>query len=436
MRNIDTLLHARWVLPIVPNIVLDHHSVAIDQGRIVDILPTHEAKNHYQAKETRDLSDHAVMPGLINMHTHSPMTLFRGFADDLELMDWLNHHIWPAEQKIINAQSTADGTRLAIAEMLRGGTTCFNENYFFTDAIVETTIEEGLRAQVGCMIMSIPTDWAKTEDEYFTKALYTLENTPKHSRIRLGLTPQGPYTVSNKSFERIKELAEDKDLLIHLHLHETTAELNIDLANHGKRPIQRLHDLKLLSPRLMAVHMVHVSAEEMSIIHETGTHVITCPESNAKLASGISPVPAFLKAGINVSIGTDGAASNNDLDMFGELRMASYMAKVSSGDSTVLPAAQALEMATINGAKALGLADEIGSLEKGKAADIIAIDLSHFFTQPVFNPISHLAYAVNRLQVSDVWVDGKLLLKSGEFTQLDIEKTVAKAREWAKAVRS
>ena len=432
MEQIDTLISARWVIPIAPiNQILEHYSVAIRDDRIVGLLPTEAATQQYQASEQVDLKDHVLMPGLINAHTHTPMNLFRGLADDLKLMDWLNNHVWPAEKNVINKQSIEDGCRLAIAEMLRGGTTCFNEMYFFPNETAHTAIGEGMRACIGHTIMNVPTGWAQNEEEYIKKAQEAYQSRPKHSLISWSIAPQGCYTNSDQSLTAAKDLADELGLPINMHVQETQDEIEIEIQNHAKRPLQRLHDLGLLSKKFIAVHMVHLTSEEITLIKEMGCQVVHCPESNLKLASGFAPITKMLDAGINVALGTDGAASNNDLDMFSELRTAAFIAKAINHDSTALPAHQALEMATINGAKAIGLDHDIGSIELGKAADIIAINLNHLFTQPIYNPISHLAYAVNRLQVSDVWIAGNQLLKNGEFTQLDIDRTLANIQQWA-----
>lgn len=433
MKLIDKLISPRWIAPIAPkNIVLENHSVAIQGDRIVAILPTTDAKKKFNATEEIRLLDHVLMPGLVNAHTHTPMNLFRGLADDLPLMDWLNNHIWPAENDIINADSIKDGCRLAIAEMIRGGTTCFNEMYFFPNETAQTCIQEGMRACIGQTIMNVPTGWAKDEDEYIAKAKQSLENAEKHDLITWSIAPHATYTNSDSSLLKAKELADEYKLVMNMHVHETIDELEIDLKNHNKRPLHRLYDLGLLSEKFIAVHMVHLLKPEINLVKETGTHVIHCPESNLKLASGFAPIVDLFAAGINIGIGTDGAASNNDLNMFSELRTASLIAKAKSEDSTAMPAHQALQMATLNGAKAIGLDHEIGSIEAGKAADLIAINLNQLSTQPVYNPISHLAYAVNNLQVSDVWIAGKQLLRHGAFTQLDLEQTLANAQRWSR----
>lgn len=432
MQIAETIISPRWILPIAPqNIILENHSIVLNQGRILDILPTESVAKHYSSKSHIQRPDHVVLPGLINCHTHTPMSLFRGLADDLPLMDWLNNHIWPAEKAIINAESIKDGCRLAIAEMLRGGTTCFNEMYFFPNETAETAIQEGMRACIGHTIMNVPTGWANNEDEYIEKAKQAHSHRPENPLISWSIAPQGPYTNSDRSLKLAKELADELGIFLQMHLHETEAELQIDLNNHGKRPLLRLYDLGLLNERFIGVHMVHLTPEEIALCADIGLNVAHNPESNLKLASGFAPVVELMNAGVNVALATDGAASNNDLDMFSEMRTAAFIAKAINKDSTVLPATTALEMATINGARAIGLEHEIGSLEVGKAADMIAVDLGVYLTQPIYNPISHLVYAANRLQVSDVWIAGKALLEKGEFTQLDTEAVVARVQQWA-----
>ena len=432
MDTVDLLITARWILPIAPDhSVLENYAVLLRGDRIVDLLPREHAMQRYSAKHTLELKDHVLMPGMVNAHTHTPMNLFRGLADDLPLMSWLNNHIWPAEGELINAESVTTGTRLAIAEMIRGGTTCFNDNYFFHDVIAQTAIEAGMRACVGFVIMSVPTKWAQEETGYFNKMMSTLDQLKKHPLITWSIAPHAPYTVSDNSLRRVKELSDQWQLPIHMHMHEAAPEIASSIKEFGMRPLARINKLGLLSPRFINVHMTQLTEDEIKLVKETGAHVVHCPESNLKLASGYSPVVSLMNEGINVALGTDGAASNNDLDMWGELRTASLLAKDKTQDPTSLPAKQALAMATIHGAKALGLEKEIGSIEPGKAADLIAINLASYLTQPIYSPISHLAYAVNRLQVSDVWIAGKRVLKNGEFTQLKIDSIVEEAKQWA-----
>lgn len=435
MENIDLLVTARWILPIAPeNCALEKYALAIQGDRIIDLLPLEKAQQQYYAENYLELKNHAIMPGLVNSHTHVAMNLFRGLADDLALMDWLQNYIWPAEKEIINAQSVADGTRLAIAEMLRGGTTCFNDHYFFHDTIAATAAEEGMRAAVGLLIFNIPTQWTKNEKEAIARAKATLEKKSNLPGIKWILAPSHPFTVSDEALLEIKALAEQYDLPIHMHVHETVDEIEQSIKDYGMRPLERLHRLGLLSNRFIAVHMTQLTPEEIELVRKTKTNVVHCPESNLKLASGFAPISRLVNAGVNVALGTDGAASNNDLDMFGEMRTAAFLAKGVSGNPTSLPAEQALEIATLNGAKALGWAKEIGSLEPGKAADFIAVDLSSYLTQPIYNPFSHIVYALNRLQVSDVWIRGKRLLKDGHFTQLDIDATLQQAARWQEKI--
>lgn len=434
MPEADTLIYARWILPISPhNSILENHAIAINKGRITAILPVEQFRQWQAAEEVKLSDEHVLMPGLINTHAHSPMNLFKGLADDLPLMDWLQQHIWPAEQAILNEESMKDGVLLAILEMIRGGTTCFCDHYFFHETIAQAAVEAGMRANVGLWIGSVPTLWANNEAEYFAKVEKTLTNN-RHPDplISWSLAPHSPYIVSEHAFKKMKGISEQYQVPIHIHLHETEAEIEQCLKQYQRRPIQWLHDLGLLSRRLIAVHMTQLTDEEIQMIKQGEVSAVHCPESNLKLASGFCPVSKLVANGINVSIGTDGAASNNDLDMFAEMQTAALLAKAVSCSATAVPAPQALAMATINGAKAFGLDHEIGSLEVGKWADIIAIDLSSYLTQPVYNPMSTLVYAVDRQQVSDVWIAGKRLLKNKEFTQLDSQAIISKAKQWAK----
>jgi 5-methylthioadenosine/S-adenosylhomocysteine deaminase len=438
--NIDTLINARWVIPVDPanntpdNKLLEHHSLAIHDGKILNILPTEKAQNKYTASEVYNLENHAVMPGLINCHTHAAMNLFRGLADDLPLMEWLNEHIWPAEQQWIGSEFVNDGTRHAIAEMIRGGTTCFNDMYFFPDQVAEVAVETGIRAVVGLIMIDFPTAWAKDTDEYLVKGEQVHDKYRHNSHIHTAFAPHAPYTVSDEPLQRINILAEELDIPIHMHIHETADEVKQSEEQLGKRSIQRLHELGLLSPRLMAVHMTQLIEEEIALLSAQGVHIVHCPESNLKLASGFCPVSELLQQGINVALGTDGAASNNDLDMFGEMRTAALLAKGITGNSSALPAHQVLEMATINGAKALGLDHITGSLTKGKAADVIAIDLNTIESQPLYDPVSHLIYAASRNQVSDVWVAGKQLLRNRQLTSIDENLVLRKTSDWQEKI--
>ncbi len=428
---VDTLIHARWIIPVEPeSVTYEHHSLAIHAGKIIDLLPTETALKIYTATTTENLANHALLPGLINCHTHSAMTLLRGVADDLALMDWLQNHIWPLEQKWMSPEFVKDGTDIAIAEMLLGGTTCFNDMYFFPDITAQQAIEHGIRAKVGLIVIDFPSAWAQDSEEYISKGL-ALQAQLHHSTLcSTAFAPHAPYTVSDEPLKKIKALADELELPIHMHIHETAFEVSQAQAQSGVRPLQRLAELDLINSSLIAVHMTQLNTDEINLLAESGAHIVHCPESNLKLASGFCPVAQCLAAGINVALGTDGAASNNDLDMFGEMRTAALLAKGVSGDASAVPAMTALKMATINGAKALGLDDITGSLTVGKAADVIAINLSALETQPLYSPISQIVYAASRQQVSDVWVAGKHLVKNRQLTGIDLAVLKEKALQW------
>lgn len=428
---VAALFNARWIVPIEPEgQVLEHHALVIQDGRILALLPQAEAAMRYTAETCLNLDHHVLMPGLINAHTHASMNLLRGLADDLPLMTWLQDHIWPAEARWVNPDFVRDGTLLAIAEMLRGGVTCFNDMYFFPEAAAAAAREAGIRACLGLIAVDFPTAYARCLDEYLDKGLALHEALKLEPLLHTAFAPHAPYTVSAPALERICRLAVDLNIPVHIHVHETAAEVAQFTAENGCRPLQRLEQLGLLSPHLLAVHMTQLESAEIKRLAQAGAHVAHCPESNLKLASGFCPVARLDAAGVNVALGTDGAASNNDLDLFGEMRLAALLGKSIAGDAAALPAARVLRMATINGARALGLATETGSLEPGKSADVIAVDLGAPETEPVYHPLSTLVYAAGRHQVSDVWVAGRRLLADRQLTTLDIAEIVQRARRW------
>ncbi|MEY3289369.1 MAG: hypothetical protein RLZZ419_1611 [Pseudomonadota bacterium] len=428
---VDTLIHAGWIIPVEPeSVTYEHHTLVINGGKIIDLLPMELAKQKYQGKATENLENHALLPGLINCHTHAAMTLMRGIADDLPLMDWLQNHIWPLEQKWMNEAFVKEGTDLAIAEMIRGGTTCFNDMYFFPDITAKQAIQHGIRATVGMIVIDFPSIWAQNSDEYIEKGLDLHEQLRLSDLCSTAFAPHAPYTVSDEPLQKIRTLADQLALPIHIHLHETLHEVEQAQAQTRQRPIQRLQELGLVNPSLIAVHMTQLTDEEISLFAESGAHIVHCPESNLKLASGFCQVAKCLAAGINVALGTDGAASNNDLDMFGEMRTAALLGKAVAGDASAIPAMTALRMATINGAKALGLETVCGSLSIGKAADVIAIDLNMLETQPLYCPVSQIVYAASRQQVTDVWVAGKQLLKERQLTTINIDDLKIRIAEW------
>lgn len=433
----DLLIEAGWVVPVEPHgVVLADHAVAVRGGRILALLPIAQARARYAAAEVVARPGAALIPGLVNAHCHNPMTLLRGVADDLPLLRWLQEYIWPIEAAVLGPDYVADGLELAVAEMLRGGTTCTNDEYFYPDVCAATYRRLGFRATVGLPVIDLPTVWARTPDEYFDKALEVHDLYRRDRTIRLAFAPHAPYTVGEASFERIRILAEQLDLPIHLHLHETAAEVAEGLEKHGLRDIARMDRLGIFDARLIAVHMTQLTATEVALCAERGVSVVHCPESNLKLASGLCPVEALRAAGVNLALGTDGCASNNDLDMFGELRTAALLAKAVAGDAAALDAAAALRMATLGGARALGLQEEIGTIEPGKAADLVCVALDGIESLPLYDPISHLVYATGRGQVGEVWIEGRRKLEQGRLLDLDTQALSAKARRWGERIRA
>jgi 5-methylthioadenosine/S-adenosylhomocysteine deaminase len=409
--------------------VLEEHSIAIAEGRIVALLPR-DKSYEFRAHREYELPGQALMPGLINTHGHAAMSLLRGYADDLPLMPWLEQHIWPAEGAHMSSEFVSDGAELAIAEMLRSGTTTFSDMYFFPDACAATAEKLGIRCQITFPIFDFPTVWARDPDEYISKGL-ALRDDLKHSElVSVVFGPHAPYTVAEPALAKVATLAAELDAGIHIHLHETAGEVLQAVEQHGERPLDSLHRLGLLGPRTQCVHMTDLGEQDIALLVATGAHVVHCPQSNMKLASGACPVTSLLEKGVNVALGTDGAASNNDLNMFGEMQSAALLAKLSSGDAAALPAPDALAMATINGARAMGLEQDIGSLEVGKQADIIAVDLSQPETQPLYNPISQLVYACNGSQVSHSWVNGELLLEEGKLLRINTMALLKKIDAW------
>ena len=437
MNSKTQIISARWVIPVQPsNTVLEDHSIVVENQRIADILPHKKALQKHPDASHIERLDHALIPGLINAHTHAAMSLFRGLADDMPLGQWLHDNIWPAEAKWVGTDFMRDGTELAIAEMLLSGTTCFNDMYFHPDIVARTAQEMGIRAFVGMIMLDFPSGWASGPEEYFAKGLAVHDEVRSLSRVNTTLAPHAPYTVSDGPLEKVRTYADELHVPVHMHVHETADELSDSLAQYDKTPLQRLNDLGLLNPRMMAVHMTQLSDADIDLVTKQGIHVVHCPESNLKLASGFCRTFDLLQAGINVCLGTDSASSNNDLDMLGEMRSACLMAKMVANNASALPAWQALEMATINGAKALNTQDEIGSLEIGKSADIVAINLNHVSTQPVYDPVAQIVYSASRDQVSDVWVQGKARVTNHKLVGTDIAQLLNKAAQWGEQIKA
>ncbi|MEM1112139.1 MAG: TRZ/ATZ family hydrolase [Pseudomonadota bacterium] len=431
---IETVIHPGWIVPILPHAaVLSDHSIAVSAGKISAILPRADAKQLGGA-EHFDLPDHALMPGLINVHGHAAMSLLRGFADDQPLMPWLEDHIWPAEAAHVSYEFVRDGVDLATMEMIRSGTTTFSDMYFFPEACADAVQQSGLRCQMSIPIIGFPTAWAGGADECISKGLALRDDRKHQQRLSVMFGPHAIYTVPEPALARVSTLAAELDLPIQVHLHETAGEVLQAVEERGERPLDTLHRLGLIGPRSQCVHMTDLGAQDIALLAESGAHVIHCPHSNMKLASGACPVHKLAKAGVNVALGTDSAASNNNLNLFQEMHTAALLAKLINEDATALPAEDVLAMATLNGARALGLDHLIGSLEPGKCADMIAVDLSGPEVQPLYNPLSQLAYACNGSQVTHSWVDGQLLMADRRLQTLNESSVIARTREWQRRI--
>ncbi len=431
METCDLLIETGFVVPVVPHgVVLENHAVAVTAGVIVAVLPITEARTRFAATEVVSRPDGVLIPGLVNAHVHNPMTLLRGVADDLPLMQWLQGHIWPLEAQLIAPDFVADGVELSIAEMLRGGTTCCNENYFFPDVQAATYKRHGFRALVGLPIIDFPSTWARSDDEYFDRATEVHDQWRKDPLVATAFAPHAPYTVSDANFERLRMLSDQLDLPVHCHVHETAQEVAESQQKYGQRPLARLDRLGLVNDRLIAVHMTQLTDAEIALCAERGVSVAHCPESNLKLASGFCPAAKLQRAGVNLALGTDGAASNNDLDMFGEMRTAALLAKAVAEDASALDAATTLHAATMGGARALGFEHLIGSIEPGKQADLVCVDIAQVETQPLHHVISQLVYACGRQQVGDVWIAGQRKLREHILVDMDTSALIANARKW------
>lgn len=430
----DLRINARWLIRMADGTATleEHCAVFVDDGRISAIESQDSPRT---ATHCIDLPHQVLMPGYVNAHGHAAMSLLRGYADDLPLMTWLNEHIWPVEGKWVGADFVRDGVKLAIAEMLKGGTTCYADMYFFGEAAADASISAGIRNVSFTTVLDFPTNYARSADGYLEKAVALANTYQQEPLLTAGIGPHAPYTVSDQPFKEISALAAEYDLPIQIHLHESAHEVQESLEKHGMRPIERLAALGFLNERISCVHMTQVNPTDIGILQQTGASVVHCPESNLKLASGFCPVDDLLKANIPMALGTDGAASNNDLSLQGEMKTAAMLAKAVAQNAEALPARQALYMATMGGAKALGLAQEVGSIEVGKWADLQAVDLTQTEQQPLFNPISQLVYTDSSRHTTHVWVAGKLLVDKGALCHLDAEEIGYNAAKWLKAIK-
>ncbi|HJO11816.1 MAG: TRZ/ATZ family hydrolase [Gammaproteobacteria bacterium] len=431
----DLVIHAKWVIPVdTENRVLENYSVVVANKRITNILSQDEARKKVSAAQVVELPHHVLLPGLINAHGHAAMSLFRGVSNDIPLQQWLEEHIWPLEGKHVTPEFVQHGAMLACAEMIVSGTTCFADMYFFPDAVAKVALDAQLRVQLASPILDFPTVWANDADEYILKATQLHDSYRNSELICTAFGPHATYTVSDAALQKVSILAEELDIPIHMHVHETAQEVKESVIAKGKRPLQRLAELGLVSPHLLCVHATQLIEEELQLLNEYGAHVIHCPESNLKLASGFCPVSKLLESDINVGIGTDGCASNNDLDMFSEMRTTALLAKAVAADASAVPAYQALRMATINGARAMGLDDRIGSIELGKFADLTAVNMDSINSIPIYDPVSHLVYNTQASQVSHVWCSGKALFENGQLLTIDKLKLYEVTHNWQKQI--
>ncbi len=427
----ELVISARWVVPVEPaGAVLEDHAIAIANGKIAGIVPASDVPRRFPAAATIDRPDHVLLPGLVNAHTHAAMSLLRGLADDLPLQVWLERYIWPAESRWAGPEFVRDGTRLAMLEMIRGGITCFNDMYYFPDVVAGLAVEHHMRATVGMIVIEQPTPWAATTEEYFSRGLAVHDQYRSHPLVQTSFAPHAPYTVGDATLRHLCALAGELEVPVHMHVHETASEIDASVRSWGMRPLARLESLGLLAAPFIAVHMTELRPDEILLAAERRMSVVHCPLSNLKLASGFAPVARLVAAGVNVALGTDGAASNNSLDLFAEMHTAAVLAKAVAGDASALPAEQALALATINGARALGLGEHTGSLLPGKAADIVCVDLRAAGAQPVHHVISQLVYATSRTQVTDVWVGGRHVLSGGRALLFDEAETIERADAW------
>jgi 5-methylthioadenosine/S-adenosylhomocysteine deaminase len=429
-RDVDLRIDARYVMPVEPAGVLEDHALVVDAGKIAAIVPRADAERDYRPAQHVELADHALIPGLVNAHTHAAMTLLRGIADDLPLAAWLETHIWPRERRFVSPEFVHDGTLLGAAEMLLSGITCCNDMYFHPEDAARAYEQAGMRAMLGMPILDVPTPYAADADAYLARGFAARDAFKQSPRLSFSLAPHAPYTVGDATWERVVVYARQLDLSIQTHVAETRREVDESLATHHQTPLARLDRLGATGPNFIAIHAVHLDAHDIDLLVAQGCHVVHCAGSNMKLASGIAPVSALLERGVNVALGTDGAASNNRLDVLDEMRLAGLLAKVATGDAATLPAHTLLRLATLGGAQALGLDAHIGSLQSGKDADITALRLADVETLPLYDPVSQLPNAAGREHVTDVWIAGERVVESRRLTRIDSPSLLARTKAW------
>ena len=430
-KNASIIISASWIFTSdIEGQLLSDYSVVIEKDKIIDLIPQSKVFDEYEANDIYQLTDHILIPGLINTHTHAAMSLFKGFADDLPLQDWLNNHIWPAEKEFVNASFVKDGSILALSEMIRSGVTTFNDMYFFPDATAEAAKELGVRSNIGLVVLDFPTNYATDPEDYLFKGFEFRDKWRNEKLITTSIAPHAPYSVSDEALILINTYSEELGLSIHTHLHETQWEIDDSIDKYGITPIQRLNNLGIIGPSLVAAHCVYLNDQDINILAKNKVSIVYNPTSNMKLGSGIANVAKMIKKNLNVSLGTDSSASNNRLDIMEEMRLAALLIKGSTKLPELIPAKDAIKLATINGAKALGLDSIIGSIEKNKKADLVAIDLNTIENQPIYNPLTTLVYSSSRSDVSYVWIDGKLKLKDKKLVNIDEERIKQLAKKW------
>lgn len=435
-RDVELLIDGGVVVTVDPHgTVHDPGFVAFRGDRIVAVGPAREA-GAFRPRARIDAKGHLVMPGLINTHGHAAMTLFRGVADDLELMDWLKNYIWPAEARNVNADFVRWGTRLAAAEMIRSGTSLFVDMYYFEEEVARAAKEAGMRAVAGETVLDFPAPDFKTAQEALQYTDGFIRRWKKDPLVIPAVAPHAPYTCSKETLLASKQLADRHSVPLLIHLAESRDEIEQVRARHGTTSTAYLQEIGFLEDRVLAAHVIFVTREEIDLLARAGVGVSHNPESNMKLGSGVSPVPELLAAGIAVGLGTDGAASNNNLDLFEAMDFASKLHKIHRLSPTVLQAREVVRMATVGGAAALNLEDQLGSLEVGKKADLVLLDLNRARAQPLYSVYSQLVYALKGSDVRSVWIDGKPVLRDGRLLNLDEPAILEKAREFQRRIRA
>ena len=435
-KNASIIISASWIFTSnSEGQLLSDYSIVIENDKIIDLVPQDKVFDEYEANDIYQLTDHILIPGLINTHTHAAMSLFKGFADDLPLQDWLNDYIWPAEKEFINSSFVKDGSILALSEMIKSGVTTFNDMYCFPDATAEAVKELGVRSNIGLVVLDFPTNYATDPEDYLLKGFEFRDKWRNEELITTSIAPHAPYSVSDEAFTLINTYSEELSINIHTHLHETQWEIDQSIDKYGITPVQRLNNLGIIGPSLMAVHCVHLNDQDMATLAKNKVSIVHNPSSNMKLGSGIADIAKMLKQNLNISLGTDSSASNNRLDMMEEMRLAALLIKGSTKSPESFSANEAIKMATINGAKALGLESIIGSIEKNKKADLVAIDLNSIENQPIYNPLTTFVYSSSRSDVSYVWIDGEIKLKDKKLVKIDEERIIQLAKKWQRKLK-